>query len=72
MTMTAIIPENTGSTGRNTTAFRHGARYYIVDRGYYVREYWRPVPVYPEPYYYPALAPGVHIIMPDIYIPWRR
>lgn len=48
-----------------------GARYY-VDRGYYVREYWRPVPVYPEPYYYPAPAPGVHIIMPDIYIPLRR
>lgn len=46
------------------------ARY--MYQGYYVREYWRPVPVYPRPYYYPAPAPGVHIVVPDVYIPWPR
>ncbi len=49
-----------------------------------VREYWRPapvyhpapvyypVPVYPRPVYYrPAPPPGVHIVLPNVYIPWR-
>lgn len=44
-----------------------------------VREYVRPVPVYPRVVYpiypvypaYAAPAPGIHIVVPDIYIPFR-
>jgi hypothetical protein len=39
----------------------------------YVREYVRTVPVY-QPVYQsnPAPAPGIHVVVPDIYIPFPR
>jgi len=38
-----------------------------------VREYWRPVPVYPQAVYsaypaYAAPAPGIHVVVPNLYI----
>ena len=53
---------------------KHDRYYYPRSHVYYrdrviVREYVRPVPAYG---YYSAPAPGVHIVVPDIYIPWPR
>lgn len=47
----------------------HGA---YVHRQYVVREVVRPVPVYPRVAYpvYPAPAPGIHIVVPNVYIPF--
>jgi hypothetical protein len=38
-----------------------------------VREYVRTVPVYPQVVYpaYSAPAPGIHVVIPGIYIPFR-
>ena len=38
-----------------------------------VREHWRSVPVYHQTVYpaYPAPAPGIQIVLPDIFIPFR-
>lgn len=46
----------------------HGYGYPFRDR-VIVREYVSRVPAY---HYYPAPAPGVHIVVPNIYIPWPR
>ena len=47
----------------------HGA---YVQRQYIVREVVRPVPVYPSVAYpvYPAPAPGIHIVVPNVFIPF--
>lgn len=49
-------------------------RHFHHHHGYYrdrvvVREYVQTVPAYS---YYSAPAPGVHIVVPDVYIPWPR
>lgn len=51
---------------RHHYRYRHAYRDRVV-----VREYVETVPVYRD---YPASAPtpGVHIVTPDIYIPWPR
>ena len=39
-----------------------------------IRQYVRPVPVYPRPVYYPAYpAPvaGIHIVFPGVFIPFH-
>ncbi len=39
-----------------------------------IREYVRPVPVYPRPVYYPAYpapAAGIHIVLPGVFIPFH-
>jgi hypothetical protein len=39
-----------------------------------IREYVRPVPVYPGPVSYPAYrapAAGIHIVFPGVFIPFR-
>ncbi|MBI4194084.1 MAG: hypothetical protein HY526_03285 [Betaproteobacteria bacterium] len=48
---------------------RHWHKYRAHRERYIVREYVREVPVYPA---YPAPAPGVHVIFPDVYIPFPR
>ena len=53
--------------------WKHGNKHQVREH-YVVREYWRPVPVYPGPVYYPvypAPAPGIHIVLPGLYIPLR-
>lgn len=49
--------------------YGHAVRERVV-----VREYVRPMPVYPRVAYpvYPAyVAPGIHVVLPSIYIPLR-
>ena len=53
---------------------KHHRHFHHHGHGYYrdrvvVRVYVHPVPVYRS--YYSAPAPGVHIVLPDIYIPLR-
>lgn len=49
----------------------HFHRHHVYHDRVVVREYVERVPVYRD---YPAAspAPGVHIVTPDIYIPWPR
>lgn len=48
--------------------YRHHRRHVYRDR-VVVREYVETVPVYRD---YPAPAAGVHIVTPDLFIPWPR
>ena len=47
--------------------WRHAPPRHYYDNYYYQPYYYRPYPSYG----YAAPAPGVHIVTPDIYIPWR-
>lgn len=51
---------------------KHWNHHYVHER-VVTREYWRPVPVYTQAVYpvYPAPAPGIHVVVPDIFIPFR-
>ena len=56
---------------------RHWRGHYVHHDRVFVREYVRPVPVYQpvfQPVYQgnPAPAPGIHVVVPDIYIPFPR
>jgi len=53
---------------------RYWHRHHVHER-VVVREYWRPAPVRPLPMVYavppaPAPTPGIHIVLPDVYIPF--
>ena len=52
--------------------FKHGHKHHAHGR-YFVREVYRPVPVYPRAFYpvYPAAAPGIHVVIPSIFIPFH-
>lgn len=49
---------------------KHWHKHHVQER-YVVREYYCPVPVYPRAVYpvYPAPAPGIHVVVPNIFIP---
>lgn len=51
--------------------WKHGHRHPVRER-VVVREHWRPVPVYQQEVYraYPAPAPGIHVVLPGIFIPF--
>ena len=59
-----------GKHGYRQDVPRHRFRERVV-----VREYWRPAPVYQQAVYpaypAPAPAPGIQIVLPDIFIPFR-
>jgi hypothetical protein len=62
----------------NPVGYGHGKHWHKhqVHERVVVREYWHPVPVYPRVVYpvypaYPAPAPGIHVVVPNIYIPFR-
>jgi hypothetical protein len=52
--------------------WKHGHRHQVRER-VVVREHWRSVPVYQQAVYpaYPAPAPGIQIVLPHIFIPFR-
>ena len=52
---------------------KHWRGHHVHRDRVYVREYVRTVPVY-QPVYpsNPAPAPGIHVVVPDIYIPFPR
>ena len=54
--------------------WKHGKHWHKhnVHQQYVVREVYRPVPVYPRAVYpvYPAPAPGIHVVVPNVFIPF--
>ena len=59
----------------NGHAFGHAKHWqkHHVRQHYVVREVYRPVPVYPRAVYpvYPVAAPGIHVVIPSIFIPFH-
>ncbi len=63
------------SNGHGNGHWKHGhggPRHHVRER-VVTREYWQPVPVYQQAAYpaYQAPAPGIHFVLPDIFIPFR-
>jgi hypothetical protein len=58
--------------GHNKHWHKHHVYQHPAPRHYVVREVWRPVPVYPRAVYpaYAAPAPGIHIVVPNLFIPF--
>jgi len=52
---------------------KHAVRSHYVREHYVVREVVRPVPVYPQAFYpaYPAVAPGIHVVFPSLFVPFH-
>ena len=52
--------------------WKHGHGHQVRER-VVVREYVNPVPVYSQVVYpaYQAPAPGIHFVLPDLFIPFR-
>ena len=63
-----------GRDYRHDVHRHHVHRHYVHER-IVTREYRRPVPVYQQVVYpaypAPASAPGIQIVLPDIFIPFR-
>jgi len=50
----------------------HHVHRHVVRERYVVREVVRPVPVVPRAVYpvYPAAAPGIHVVLPSLFVPF--
>lgn len=58
--------------------WQHGKHWqkHPVHQHYVVREVYRPLPMYPRAVYpvypvYAAPAPGIHIVLPGLFVPFR-